>query len=115
MSHTIKVIDTQRVNIVLTRGDSLLLQLALTDSNGNTYTPDESASIRFAMKASYSDEDVVLEKSVPVDTLLLEIEPEDTADLTMKKTYVYDIQLTDENDRVDTFMMGKFKIGEEVE
>lgn len=115
MSHTITTVSDKRVDIVLTRGDSLLLQLALTDGDGETYTPDEEATIRFAMKASYSDEDVVLEKSVPVDTLLLEIEPEDTAELEMRKTYVYDIQLTDENSRVDTFLIGKFKIGEEVE
>ena len=68
------------------------------------------------MKAKYKDPDdaVVLVKNIPVDTLILEIEPEDTKPLTMKKTYVYDIQLTDENGFVDTFIQGTFKIGEEV-
>lgn len=110
MSHSISGND-----ITLTRGDSLFLQLSLT-KNGQAYTPAEGSSIRFAMKAKYSDPDtaVVLQKNVPIDALLLEIKPEDTKELQMKKTYVYDIQLTDENDKVDTFISGTFTIGEEV-
>ena len=110
MSHSISGND-----IILTRGDSLFLQLSL-QKNGEPYTPDSGSVILFAMKAKYtdSDADVVLVKNVPIDTLILEIEPEDTKPLVMKKSYVYDIQLTDENGFVDTFIQGKFKIGEEV-
>lgn len=102
-------------DITLTRGDSLAIQLAL-EKDGNPYTPDIGSVIRFAMKAKYKDPDseVVLIKNVPIDTLLLEFEPEDTKDLTMGKTYVYDIQLTDENGQVDTFISGTFTVGEEV-
>ena len=110
MSHSIHGND-----ITLTRGDTLFLQLSLT-KNGQSYTPAQGSSIRFAMKAKYSDPDnaVALQKNIPIDTLLLEFEPEDTKDLVMKKTYVYDIQLTDENGHVDTFISGNFTIGEEV-
>lgn len=108
MSHSIMGTD-----ITLTRGDSLFLQLSLSKS-GEPYTPDVGSAIRFAMKEKYTDEEVVLNKPIPIDTLLLEIEPEDTKDLIMKKTYVYDIQLTDENGYVDTFISGTFTIGEEV-
>lgn len=102
-------------NIILTRGDSLIITLSLT-KDGETYTPAEGSSIRFAMKEKYSDadEDVKLEKDIPIDTLTLEFLPEDTKSLTMKKKYVYDIQLTDENGRVDTFISGTFTVGEEV-
>ena len=102
-------------DIVLTRGDSLYLQLEL-EKNGEPYIPDSGAVIRFAMKAKYKDPDdaVVLVKNIPVDTLILAIEPEDTKGLTMNKSYVYDIELTDENGDVDTFIIGTFTIGEEV-
>ena len=102
-------------NITLTRGDSLILELSLT-KDGSQYTPAEGSAIRFAMKEKYTDadEDVVLVKNIPIDTLTLEILPEDTKELPMKKKYVYDIQLTDENGRVDTFIKGTFTIGEEV-
>ena len=102
-------------DITLTRGDSLFLQLALVKNN-QPYTPDAEAEIRFAMKYKYKDpdEDAVIVKPIPVDTLLLKIEPEDTKGLMMGKTYVYDIQITDETGFVDTFIEGLFTIGEEV-
>lgn len=102
-------------NIVLTRGDSLIITLSLT-KDGQAYIPAEGSTIRFAMKEKYSDsdEDVKLVKSIPIDTLTLEFLPEDTKSLVMKKKYVYDIQLTDENGRVDTFISGTFTVGEEV-
>jgi len=102
-------------DITLTRGDSLILNLQLT-KNGEPFTPEIGSSIRFAMKRRYTDpdEDVILVKIIPIDTLLLEIEPEDTKNLDMNRTYVYDIQLTDPSGRVDTFLSGKLTIGEEV-
>ena len=100
-------------DITLTRGDSLPLQFGLK-INGEPYTPDPEAVIRFAMKAKYTDEEPVLVKNIPVDTIRLDIEPADTKDLPMKKTYVYDIELTDENGYVETFVEGKFTIAEEV-
>lgn len=102
-------------NITLTRGDSLTIQLSLTKDE-EPYIPSEGSSIRFAMKKRFTDPDesVLLVKDIPIDTLILEIEPEDTKGLTMKSKYVYDIQLTDEAGRVDTFISGTFTIGEEV-
>lgn len=110
MSHSIKGND-----ITLTRGDTLFLQLSLT-KDGEPYTPEEGSSIRFAMKSSYDDpdEDVVLLKDVPMDTLLLEFEPDDTKPLPLRSKYVYDIQLTDEYGHVETFISGKFKVDNEV-
>lgn len=102
-------------NIILTRGDSLILELTLT-RGGEPYTPAQTDSIRFAMKKSYKDPDsaVLINKQIPNDTLTLEIEPEDTKELPMNKTYVYDIELTDENDRVDTFISGTITLANEV-
>lgn len=102
-------------DITLTRGDSLFIQLELK-RNGEPYIPDPEAHIRFAMKAKYKDPDtsVVLTKNIPVDTLILEIDPADTKELAMGKTYVYDIQLTDENGSVDTFISGRWTVGNEV-
>ena len=101
-------------NITLTRGDTLMLQLQLT-RGGETYTPAQGDSIRFAMKRKYTDNDsTALVKNIPTDTLVLEIEPNDTKELPMNKTYVYDIQLTDANGRVDTFVGGNFELTNEV-
>ena len=109
MSHLIENND-----ITLTRGDTLILNLNLT-KNGEPFTPEEGSTIRFAMKRKYTDPDEdALVIDIPIDALILEIEPEDTKHLAQKKTYVYDIQLTEPDGRVDTFISGKFRISEEV-
>lgn len=110
MSYSIKGTD-----ITLTRGDSLFLQLKLK-KDGEQYTPQEGSTVRFAMKTKYADPDdkVVLVKSVPIDTMILELKPEDTKNLPMKKTYVYDIELTDSLGHKYTFLFGTLTIGEEV-
>ena len=102
-------------NITLTRGDTLYITVNIF-KDGEVYTPAEGDVIRFAMKRKYkdSDEDVLIVKTIPNDTLLLKIEPEDTKELPMGKTYVYDIQLTDANGNIDTFILGNFTVSEEV-
>lgn len=102
-------------NITMTRGDSALIQIGMV-RNGEPITPVEGEVVRFAVKAKYKDpdENVLIYKEIPLDTLLLEIFPEDTKQLVMGKTYVYDVQYTDINGRVDTFIIGELTIGEEV-
>lgn len=106
--HTINGTD-----IMLTRGDSLYVDISIT-KNGEEYIPREGDKVRFAMKRKYSDANVLINKEIPIDTLQLKIEPEDTKELSMGKTYVYDIELTNEYGDVDTFIMGNFTITEEV-
>lgn len=104
-------------NITLTRGDTLFLKVGMKDSQTHEdITPEEGSSVRFAMKLNYSDpdEDIVLLKDISTETMMLEFKPEDTKNLPMGKTYVYDIQYTDAMGHVDTFIEGKFKIGKEV-
>lgn len=102
-------------DITLVRGDTLLLQIKIM-KQGNPYIPKEGESIRFAMKNRYTDPDekVVLVKQIPINTLVLELEPEDTKSLPMKSRYVYDIQFTDNEGRVDTFIKGTLTLDEEV-
>lgn len=102
-------------DISLTRGDSLNLHIRISQ-DGAVYTPDAEDVIRFAMKHRYtdSDENVLINKVVPHDTMLLTIEPSDTKSLKMGTTYVYDVQITKANGDVYTFIQGKFTITEEV-
>ena len=109
MSHSIT-----GTNISLTRGDSLFLQLELT-KNGEPYTPEQGCSIRFAMKESYKSNKVLIKKQIPLDTLILELDPMDTKPLPMGRSYVYDFELTDEEGHVDTFIEGKFNLTDEVD
>lgn len=101
-------------NITLTRGDTLFLEIGMT-KDGDVFVPEEGSSLRFAMKRKYTDADsTALVKEIPLDTLVLEIEPDDTKNLPMKKTYVYDIEYTDPDGHVDTFISGTLELTEEV-
>ena len=100
MSYTIK-----KKAITLTRGDTLKAQVHITDKEGNPYEIQEGDKVRFAMKKTYNDadEDVLIVKDIPTDTLILTLDPEDTKNLPFG-SYVYDIQLTSAAGEVDTFI-----------
>lgn len=101
--------------ITLTRGDTLNALISITDSEGNPYTPMEGDSIRFAMKSKITDENPILNIDIPIDTMELIIQPEDTKHLNFG-SYVYDIQLTKANGVIDTFITKSvFKLTEEVD
>lgn len=100
--------------ISLTRGDSLVAKITLMDGC-DEYVPQEGDVIRFAMKKNYGKNNVLIRKEIPIDTQVLEILPEDTKHLSFGN-YVYDIEITFANGRVDTFIPnGVFKITEEVD
>lgn len=102
-------------NITLTRGDTFKAYVDIYNSDGTEYVPSEGDVVRFALKRSYSDcSEVLIVKEIPIDTLLLQLDPSDTKDLSYK-TYVYDIQITFANGDVDTFLRGELTLTEEVE
>lgn len=101
--------------ITLTRGDTLPVVVTIMCADGRPYIPVEGDSVRFAMKERYTDRVPLLTKDIPIDTLLLVLEPDDTTNLDFG-TYVYDIQLTKADGTVDTFIAkAKIKITEEVD
>lgn len=107
-----KVIGT---SISLTRGDTFKGTVNIMYADGTAYEPVEGDSVRFALKKTYNDNEPLLEKDIPINTLLLHIAPEDTKNLSYGK-YVYDIQLTRSNGDVDTFITkATFRVTEEVD
>ena len=101
-------------NITLTRGDTLKVQLSLY-KNGAEYTPEAGDVIRFAMKKTYGDALPILNKTIPNETLMLTIDPNDTKTLEFGQ-YVYDIEITEADGTVDTFIAeAAFNIAPEVD
>ena len=91
--------------ITLTRGDTFSALITITDLNDNQY---------IAMKNDYNDETPLLIKEIPIDTMILTLNPEDTKHLPFGK-YVYDIELTKATGEVDTFITKAIlKLTEEV-
>lgn len=95
--------STKGTSITLTRGDSFAADIGIFQPNGKPYTPSTGDKVRFAMKKDAKDEKVLILKDIPIETLRLVLDPEDTKNLDFG-SYVYDIQLTKSNGEVDTFI-----------
>ena len=101
--------------IIMTRGDTVRIKLSLTDDGGNPYHPRDGDKIRFAAKKQYSDKIPLILITIPNDTLVLTINPNDTKQLDFG-TYVYDIQITYANGDVDTIIAKQtLRLEEEVD
>lgn len=107
--------SVQGTTIKLTRGDSLILQVVILRKKdkepSEIYTPEEGDTVRFALKRNmmnpektkYIDKKPLIEKDIPIKTLILRLESEDTKFLEFGN-YVYDIELTTKDGIVDTFI-----------
>lgn len=102
-------------NITMTRGDTLKKKIVIYDGAGKEYVPTEGDVIRFAVKRRYSDKKTCILKEIPIDTMLLHLEPNDTKNLVQPCEYVYDVQITMTDGTVDTFIKGKLTLTEEVD
>lgn len=110
------MIEIKNNDITMTRGDTLVMKLNLKYSDGEPYEPNEGDQIRFAMKEHYTDQECIIKKDIPTDSLVLRLESDETKKLKYWQTYVYDIQLTKYDGTVDTFIAkGQLKVAEEVD
>lgn len=121
------MVQVMNNKILMTRGDSLRLQLDIYQTDGSKYQIQSGDSIRFAASISYADDKdnykLVINKQIEhiVDSnvendpgiLLLSLDPEDTNKLN-SGTYNYDIQITFSDGRVDTFIASTLTISPEV-
>lgn len=101
------MIKVSGTKIQMTRGDTLRVQVNLTQ-DGEPYEPQAGDSVRFAMRLAglntagteYANP-ICVDKTIPTDTMILELEPSDTAELGFGK-YVYDIEVTFADGSIDT-------------
>ena len=105
------MIKVNKNHIYMTRGDTFIATVTLTDKEGNEYEPVAGDSIRFALKhpqiksdkMGYIDDEPLILKTIPIDTLELQLDPIDTKPLPFG-SYVYDIEITYADGSVDTFI-----------
>lgn len=107
--------------IFMTRGDTLRLEVRVT-VDGEEYSPSDGDVVRFALKreamnmqrSRYLDSEPLILKTIPNDTMTLELNPEDTKELGFG-LYDYDIQITFADGDVSTFISDKLELMREVE
>lgn len=102
-------------NITITRGDSAYIDVSIKDSKGNKYTPGSKDKIRAQVRTDASSTKILFESEIPSDTLVWHIKPEDTAEASMGKSYVYDMEIETEDGDVFTFIpLSSFTVSKEV-
>lgn len=101
--------------ILMTAGDTFRAQVEIRYPDGQAYVPEEGDRLRFAMKLDSTSDDVLIKKEIPIYTMALQLDPDQTKGLVPGKTYLYDIELTHANGDIDTVISnGKMKVLPEV-
>lgn len=96
--------------IVLTRGDYAAFDVEIFTEEGEPYIPEAGDTVTFTVKKNTRTTDILIQKT----GTFIEIQGEDTESLSYG-SYVYDVQLTYENGRRDTFITPtEFQVTEEV-
>lgn len=100
--------------IRITRGDSLTINVALTDDDGFPYEPVEGDVVIFTVKKSAIAEDVLIQKNIDIETLVLELVEADTKNLAFG-TYRYEVEcVTAQDDHYTVIKNAPFIITEEL-
>ena len=100
-------------NIYLTRGDYAAMDVIMTHDDGSEYTMQAGDSLVFTVRRIPGKGEIVIQKMVTAP--LIELDTDDTKDLTFGN-YKYDVYLINSlNQKIDTFIADKiFTVGEEV-
>ena len=104
---SVKITGTK---IEMTRGDTLRVAVSMT-RDGEPYEPVNGDVVRFAVKnkrmtagnKEYYDTEPLILKTIPINTMILELLPIDTKSLSFGE-YAYDIEITFNDGTVDTFI-----------
>ena len=107
--------------IKLTRGDTMVAHINVI-VNGELYEPQVGDHVSFHLKhnkvksdrTGYKDDEPLILKEIPIDTMILRLDPEDTKGLPFD-TYVYEVEITFSDGFVSTFIKkSKFILDQEV-
>ena len=95
----------------LTRGDTGMYSVTLYDLEGNEYVPGGGETLTFYLLKKNCDDltEALLVKDIPISTMQLELEPQDTIDL-QTTTYSYRIRLRDTVGHEWTVVKSQLKI-----
>lgn len=102
----------EKNNIYLTRGDTGIFDITLKNGEGEPYVTHEGDTLRFMMIKKRGSGDYIIDKQIPIDTCVLEIEPEETKPCKFGD-YCYDVEFTDYEGHISTIIQANFKVGEE--
>lgn len=100
-------------DIYLTRGDSALLELKITDEDGHTWEPTSTDKVIFCLKRSPENPEPLLTIQAAEGQTDILLYPNDTKELSFGE-YIYDIHVETTSGNIFTVIAdSKFEIGKE--
>lgn len=109
------MLKIRKNKIYLTRGDSLFLEVDISDESGEEYEPKDNDKIIFRLKKCAMSKKILIEKEISTSkpfTLILE--PEDTENLDFS-IYAYEIEVISSGLHFTIIENEIFEIGKELE
>lgn len=101
--------------IQLTRGDTMILELSLVDETGDKYVPDPADVIIFRVKRNSTSKEILIEKNISPEDMVLKLDEADTKDLKFG-TYYYEVEIiTGEDYHFTVIANTEFEITTELE
>ena len=88
-----------------TRGDTFISEVEILDNEGHAYEPKTGETVTYTLKKAYWDATPKITKAIDTETMLLQLDPADTATLPTGR-YVYDIAIVMQGGVKDTFISG---------
>ncbi len=110
----IDYINNNKVDMSVIKGNTFRVQVKITNDARLSYIPCAGDVIMFSVFNKYTDVSPIYEKKIPYDTLLLDLNANETAKLRIND-YVYRIRLIRQNGDVDDFLHGKFNVKEMID
>ncbi len=90
--------------IKMVRGDTIKISVSMERrGDKGRYEPKEGDTVIFSVKHYMTDRHILLEKEIPIRTMMLYLTPEDTKALPIG-IYYYDFQIRYKNGETDTFV-----------
>lgn len=101
--------------VFLTRGDTLVLTLSLSNADGTPYVPAEGDTIFFRLKKFATYPNLLIEKQIDISSMILQLDEADTAGLAFGD-YHYEIEVVTAGGMHDTVIADElFTIGKEID
>jgi hypothetical protein len=105
------MLEVLKNEVRMTRGDTAIFDLEITDPAGEPYELQDGDVVRFTIRKTPGSGDIFVSKTGGIEII---IDPADTAKIPFGR-YCYDVELTKADGTVDTIIPPtKFEICEEV-
>lgn len=109
MAHSVKDIQSNKVDIKIVRGDTFIYPFAIHNELELKYIPSQSDTITLYVYNKFTDTNPLLVKNIPYNNTFIKFSANETSKMKYGN-YVYCVKIKYSNGYVDTILTGNFSI-----